>query len=295
MRIGAILPLADSDAGGTATWDNVLRFATHAEGLGFETLWAFDHFLSETEDGELEGVLEAWTVVSALAATTSRCEIGQMVMCASFRDPGMLAKMAVTADDVSGGRITLGLGAGWFDREYRAFGLPTAHRVDRFEEQLQIILPLLRGQTVTFAGRYHQADDAVLLPSPSRRVPVLIASRGPRMLRLTARHADAWNTAWFGLPDNRFHQRLHAVRDVMDVEGRDPATLRMTVGMEILDPDNLGPEHHPGIGFTGSVDELARAFDVYDELGFDDIVALCLPMTERSLDLVMEAWRLRTG
>ena len=116
--------------------------------------------------------------------------------------------MAATADMVSGGRLILGLGAGWYDAEYEAFGYPTDHRVGRFEEALQIIGPLLRGERVTLAGRYYQVGDAVLLPPPDRQIPILVAANRPRMLRLTARYADAWHTASFGHPDDLLRRRL---------------------------------------------------------------------------------------
>ncbi len=132
--------------------------------------------------------------------------------------------MAVTADGVSGGRLVLGLGAGWYDPEYLAFGFPTDHRVARFEEALQIIGPLLRGERLTFAGRYHQIRDALLLPPPDRPIPILVAGNGPRMLRLTACYADAWNTAWFGLPDKQLGQRLAGMHAALQAESRDPAT-----------------------------------------------------------------------
>ena len=109
--------------------------------------------------------------MAALAASTNTIKLGQLVMCVSFRSPALLAKMAVTADGVSGGRLVLGLGAGWYDPEYLAFGFPTDHRVARFEEALQIIGPLLRGERLTLAGRYHQIRDAVLLPPPDRPIP----------------------------------------------------------------------------------------------------------------------------
>jgi alkanesulfonate monooxygenase SsuD/methylene tetrahydromethanopterin reductase-like flavin-dependent oxidoreductase (luciferase family) len=118
-------------------------------------------------------------------------------MCTACRPPGLLAKMASTADAVSDGRITLGLGAGWHFEEYRAFGYPFDHRFERFEETLRIIAPLVRGETVTFDGSYHRADEAVLMPL-GRSIPILIAAFRPRMLRLTARYADAWNTPGTG-------------------------------------------------------------------------------------------------
>ena len=166
-------------------------------------MWVCDHFLSGPPGQPPEGIHEGWTILSALAATTKRVEVGSLVMCGSFRNPGLLAKMAATADAVARGRLILGLGAGWYDPEYEAFGYPTDHRVTRFEEALRIIRPLLRGESVTVRGRFHRVADASLLPPPERPIPLLVAATGPRMLRLTARYADAWNTAWFGPPDER--------------------------------------------------------------------------------------------
>src|SRR4029079_9280111 len=134
---------------------------------------------------------------------TSRIELGHLVVCTSFRPPVLTAKLAVTLDEISGGRFTLGLGCGWHEAEYQAMGLPFDHRVGRFEEALTIILGLLRGEEVTFNGQWYEADRGVAVPAPRRRIPLLIAAKGDRMLDLTARHADAWNTAWFGEPDDR--------------------------------------------------------------------------------------------
>src|SRR5262249_38214856 len=153
--------------------------------------------------------------------------------------PALLAKMAVTADSVSRGRIVLGLGAGWYDPEYRAFGYPTDHRASRFDEAIQIIGPLLRGEQVSFAGRYYRVDDAVLMPSPDRSIPILVAGHRPRMLQLTARYADAWNTAWYGLPDDRLERRLTTMDAALTAQRRDPASLRRTVGVLVSDPDRI--------------------------------------------------------
>jgi alkanesulfonate monooxygenase SsuD/methylene tetrahydromethanopterin reductase-like flavin-dependent oxidoreductase (luciferase family) len=235
--------------------------------------------------------------MAALAASTRRIELGHLVTCVSFRNPALLAKMAATTDMVSGGRLVLGVGAGWHDPEYRAFGYPTDHRVGRLEEALRIIGPLVRGESVTLDGRYHQVKDAVLLPPPDRRIPILVAAKGPRMLRLTARHADAWNTAWFGVPDDRLRQRIADMDAALEAEGRDPATLRRTVGMYVKDPDATEPDEDKDedAAFEGSVDELARAIDGYEGLGFDDLVVALEPMTERSLDRLAEGLRRRTG
>ena len=146
MRIGVTLPFGASDGPGRLpTWPEIRAFATHAEAIGLDSLWVCDHFLSGPAGRPAEAIHEGWTIVAALAASTSTIELGQLVMCVSFRSPALLAKMAVTADGVSGGRLVLGLGAGWYDPEYLAFGFPADHRVARFDEALQIIGPLLRG------------------------------------------------------------------------------------------------------------------------------------------------------
>jgi alkanesulfonate monooxygenase SsuD/methylene tetrahydromethanopterin reductase-like flavin-dependent oxidoreductase (luciferase family) len=294
MRIGVVVPMSQSDGTGRVpSWPEVLAFTERAEALGLQSIWVCDHLISGPPGRPVEGIHEGWTILSALAASTSRVELGQLVMCASFRNPALLAKMAATAEAVSGGRLILGLGAGWYDPEYEAFGYPTDHRVGRFEEALQIIGPLLRGERVAFAGRYHEARDATLLPPPDRPIPILVAAKGPRMLRLTARYADAWNTAWFGYPDNRLRQRLTDLERALAAEGRDPATLRRTVGMHVLDPDVTSSGEGDDVAFGGSVDELARAIDAYEVLAFDDVIVVLQPMTVRSLDRLAEALRLR--
>jgi alkanesulfonate monooxygenase SsuD/methylene tetrahydromethanopterin reductase-like flavin-dependent oxidoreductase (luciferase family) len=297
MKIGVVVPAAEGDGEGeTPHWPAIRSFALAAEARGLDSVWMFDHFFHKPPIGPVRGQQEAWTVVSALAAVTERVEIGTIVLCSSFRNPGLVAKMAATADDVSGGRLILGLGAGWHDPEYEAFGFPKDHRVDRFEEALQIVVPLLRGETVTFDGRYHQTKDAVLAPAPGRHIPVLVAAFGPRMLGLTARHADVWNTAWFGAPNGRLHERLSKLDAAMEAEGRDPATLRRTVGMVVRDPEHESTEEDDDddASFSGSVDELARAFDAYAALGIDHLVLVLQPMTEASLDRLARALERRS-
>ena len=279
MKIGVMLPISASDGPGRLpTWPEMRAIVTHAEAIGLDSVWACDHFLSGSPAMPPEGIHEAWTVMAALAASTTRIELGQLVMCVSFRSPALLAKMAVTADSISAGRLVLGLGAGWYDLEYQALGIPTDHRVSRFDEALQIMVPLLRGERVTFKGSYHQAGDAVLLPPPDRSIPILIAGNRPRMLRLTARYADAWNTAWFGSPDDRLNQRLADMRAALEAERREPATLRRTVGMncELTDAD-----------------ELARRIDAYERLGIDDLIVGFEPVTREALDLLARAVTIR--
>jgi alkanesulfonate monooxygenase SsuD/methylene tetrahydromethanopterin reductase-like flavin-dependent oxidoreductase (luciferase family) len=297
VKIGVIVPAAEGDGEGrTPPWPTIRSFVTAAEAHGIDSVWMFDHFFNKEPYAPVQGQHEAWTIVSAIAAVTERVEIGTLVLCTSFRSPALVAKMAVTADEVSGGRVILGLGAGWHDPEYEAFGFPNDHRVDRFEEALRIIVPLLRGETVTFHGRYEQARDAVLAPAPTRTVPVLVAAFGPRMLRLTARHADAWNTAWYGQPDDQLREELTAFDAAIAAEGRDGASLARTVGMTVYDPEvAVAEDERDDPSFSGSVDELARAIDGYEALGIDHLIVLLQPLTEASLARLALALEQRAG
>jgi alkanesulfonate monooxygenase SsuD/methylene tetrahydromethanopterin reductase-like flavin-dependent oxidoreductase (luciferase family) len=266
-----MVPMTASDGG--LEWERIRAFAQDAEAVGLDSIWVCDHFLSSPAPGQVEGIHEGWTLLAALAASTYRVELGQLVTCVSFRSPGLLAKMAVTLDSISSGRLLLGLGAGWYDEEYRAFGYASDHRFSRLEEAVAIVAPLVRGECVTFHGRYHRVDDAMLLPGPDRRIPILIAADRPRALRLTARHADAWNTAWYRLPDDRLRRQLASFDEALAAEGRDPSTIRRTVGIET------------------PLEELPRALEAHAELGFDDAIVLLQPMTPATLDALAAARR----
>ena len=293
VRFGVVLPIAQEDGqSAPPAWSEIRAVAVAAEAARFDSIWVYDHLLFRF-DGETTGIHEAWTVLTAAAAVTTAPDLGILVMATEYRNPALLAKMAATLDHVSDGRLILGIGCGWHDPEYEAFGYPTDHKVGRFEEAIGIIGPLLRGERVTLAGSYYQVRDAVLRPPPDRPIPILVAAQGRRMLRLTARYADAWNTAWFGLPDDLLHRRLAELHAALEDEGRDPATLRRTVGMEVWDPDTTGPGEDLGEAFGGSVDELARAIDAHERLGFDDLIVQLAPKTTRSLDRLAEALELR--
>lgn len=281
MRIGTVVPMAEGDSHeGTPDWDEIRRFAERAEAVGVDSLWVFDHMYSNVPGTEPRGQHEAWSLLTALAVATEKVELGQLVMCASFRPPAVLAKMAVTTDQISGGRLTLGLGAGWHDQEYRAFGFPLDHRVSRFDEALQIIVPLLRGETVTVHGRFHTIDEAVLLPRADRRIPILIAGNRPRMLRLTARYADAWNTAWFWEPNQKLHDRLAAFDTALAEEGREVTSVRRTIGIEVQEADQ-----------PSAAKRLADLFATYSGLPVDDLILVLQPMNVASLDRLGEAIR----
>jgi alkanesulfonate monooxygenase SsuD/methylene tetrahydromethanopterin reductase-like flavin-dependent oxidoreductase (luciferase family) len=181
--------------------------------------------------------------------------------------------MGVTADTISRGRLILGLGAGGYDPEYEAFGYPTDHRVSRFEETLRIIKPLLRGERLTLAGRFHDARDSVLLPAADRPIPILIAAKSPRMLRLAARCGDAWNTAWFGLPDGRLRQRLADLDAALAAKRRDPTSIRRTVGVEVVEGVVASTDDRTDATIGSLVDALVAAVEAYETLAFDDLIS----------------------
>jgi len=297
MKVGVVLPIGGSDGptGGMPTWPEILAMARATEDSGLDSGWIADHFVYRGPDGEEAGMHEAWTALSAVAAVTSRIELGPIVLCASFRNPGLAAKMAVTLDEVSAGRLVLGVGCGWHEPEYTAFGFPFDHRVGRFEEWLEIVHRLLAGERVTYHGRFHDVDDAVLLPAASRRIPILVAARQPRMLEIAARVGDAWNTCWFGAPDELVRQRLADFDAAHERVGRDPSTVERTVGIIIRDPEQPAPPETDARAIAGSVEDVAQALEGYRDLGVGHVQAILEPMTPRSVERLAAATRLLRG
>lgn len=287
MKVGLVLPQAPSYGAG-GSWTEIATLARHAEAGGVDSLWVCDHFLHRPDDGTEVGYHEALTLLSALAAVTTRVELGTLVLATSFRPAGLLAKMAVTADDIAGGRLILGLGCGWHEPEYRAFGYPFDHRVGRFEEALRIIVPLIRGERVTFEGTWTRAEDAVLLPRPRRvSMPVLIAAEGERMLRLTARYGDAWQAAWFGLPDASFARGFADLRAACDAEGRDPSSLDLFVGVEVSEDDEGVDGPHLALDDGAIGDGLAA----WANEGIGHLQIVMPVTTQATVDVVLEGIR----
>lgn len=287
MKIGVVLPLAEDEWGRAAGWAELRARAIQAEAAGLDSVWVYDHLLHRFAGKPLVGFWESWTVLSAVSAVTSRVELGTTVLCAGFRNPALLANMAITLDAVSDGRLILGLGAGWHEPEFDAFGIPFDRRVSRFEEALQIIRPLLRTGAVDFTGTYHRAQECVIQPAgPRRDIPLLIASFGPRMMRLTARYADLWNTDWLG-PVQHLAERRAALDAACHAEGRDPVTLGITGGVTIGYPD-VGPlpgwmASDPSAYITGSSAEVGAKLAAYARLGVQHIIANVYPFTEAAV------------
>jgi alkanesulfonate monooxygenase SsuD/methylene tetrahydromethanopterin reductase-like flavin-dependent oxidoreductase (luciferase family) len=226
-------------------WADLREMARTAEAVGVDTLFLPDHLLFRKSppdnlmqvnmaEGKVRGIWEAWTILSALAEATRRVHLGPLVACTGFRNPAVLAKMAETLDEVSGGRVVLGLGAGWHEPEYQAFGIPYDHRVGRFEEALAIIVPLLREGHVDFEGQYYQARDCVLAPRGPRPrgLPILIGAQRPRMLALAARYADLYD-ADYHLVATEVRSQFEAFDRACAEVKRDPRTITHAAGTRV--------------------------------------------------------------
>jgi probable F420-dependent oxidoreductase len=283
MRIGIQLPEVEREV----RFAEYAAMARAAEEAGFDSIWVGDHLLYGGDGRPERGPLEAWTLLAALAAVTERLELGPLVACAGFHPPGLIAKMAATVDEVSGGRFVLGLGAGWNEREYRAFGIPFDHRVSRFEESFAIVRGLLDGERVTLAGRYWQADDAVLLPRPERRPRLMVGTNGPRMLGITLPHVDAWNVWYedYGNSAEGFAELSEQVSAAAREVGRDPAEIeRSACVLVVLDRAAGERAVTPGAPpLEGSADQIAARLREVEQAGADEAILVVSPISERSI------------
>lgn len=295
MKIGYIVWLGENYELGRAYRYHELRdVALRAEQVGFDSIWLYDHFLLEFDEGDpIEGIWEGWTMMSALAEATQRVEVGSLVLCNQFRNPAILAKMAVTLDEISNGRLILGVGAGWNKAEFDAFGIPFDHRVDRFEEALQIIRPLLKEGRVDFDGTYYQARDCEIIPGGPRPdgPPLMVGSRGPRMLRFTAQYADIWNIDGCNQPE-LLEEPLVQMKAACAEVGRDLSTLEITARVTIAFPDIGQPPAWMDNYLSGSDEEIATAIKQYEALGVSHLMFHCGPFNMESLAQLASAMEL---
>ncbi len=291
LKVGINLPTTEGALSGkTPKWADLLAFAERAEVLGFDSLWVPDHLLLRWQ-GQTRGIWECWSLLAALAAVTHRMELGSLVACTTFRSPALLAKMADTVDEISGGRLIVGLGAGWDGPEGRAFDMKSDHRVDRFEEALQIIVPLLRTGRVDFEGKYYQVQGCELRPRGPRPngPPILIGAKGPRMLRLAATYADLWNAEG---PMRRPEEiiPLRAAGDAACAAvGRDPTTLgrsaSVVVNLPLMQaqhgqPESVASEQPESVSPEG----IAQMLRNYAQEGLSHVQLWLVPSTITSLE-----------
>jgi alkanesulfonate monooxygenase SsuD/methylene tetrahydromethanopterin reductase-like flavin-dependent oxidoreductase (luciferase family) len=271
-------------------WPEIVAMTQLAEQVGFDSVWVGDHLLYRDEVNGARGPWEAWTSLAGLAAVTSRISIGPLVACTSFHNPAMLAKLAGTVDEISGGRLILGLGAGWNETEYRAYGFPFDRRVARFAEAFTIIRSLLRDGMVDFAGEFYTVRDCELVPRPRDGGPrLMVGSIGERMLALTMPYVDGWN-AWYAWTANR-PEGIKALREKVDAAcvaaGRNPTEVERTVAVFVRLPGASGRREadltEGATPLEGSADVIADGLRAYAREGIGHVQLVIDPITEASI------------
>ncbi len=273
--------------------------AQTAERVGFDSIWLGDHLLYDLPDGQVRGPWEVWTALAALAAVTERVTLGPLVASTSFHAPAMLAKFAATVDAISGGRLVLGLGAGWNQREYTAFGFPYDRRISRFEEAFTIIRELLRTGRSDFHGTYYDITDCVLDPRPVRPggPPLMLGSVGPRMLRIGLPHVDAWNVWWsdYGNHADGFAEVRGRVEHAAAAAGRAPAEVAATAAVLVQLPGGagrlMGETYNDRTINPVLLAGLASHLRALTEAGAAHVQLVLDPITVESIELVGEAVR----
>jgi alkanesulfonate monooxygenase SsuD/methylene tetrahydromethanopterin reductase-like flavin-dependent oxidoreductase (luciferase family) len=287
-RIGIQLPEAERKV----PIGEYLAMARAAEEVGFDSIWVGDHLLYRDEGPE-RGPLEAFTLLAAISTATTGIRLGPLVACTAFRHPPVLAKMAATVDEISGGRLTLGLGAGWNRTEFEAFGLPFDGRAARSIEAFQIVRGLLAGERVTFEGDGYGADDAVLLPPMAHRIPLMIGSMGERVLEATLPSVDMWNVwgPWCGNDPAGFEEQDERVTRIARRLGRDPETVARSIcvftAIDLIPGEEPVDEDAPPL--TGSMVDIAGGLRAFAEAGADEVIVIPSPNTERAIRAFGEA------
>jgi alkanesulfonate monooxygenase SsuD/methylene tetrahydromethanopterin reductase-like flavin-dependent oxidoreductase (luciferase family) len=263
------------------SWDDITSTARVVDDSGWHGIWFADHYMPNTEDGDVSDgdTHECWAILPALAATTTNVRLGSLVSPTSVHHPALLANRISTIDHISNGRAVLGLGAGWQVNEHRAYGIELqepGERVGRFDESIQIVRSLLGEQRTTFDGRYYTISDAPCAPKPIQsRLPLLVGTGGSRMMRITARHADEWNT-WGDVETAA--TRSTSFLTACEAVGRDPTTIRRSVQAIVFLEDDAGTlaqlrENAPaGRSIVGTPSELVDTIREYAELGFDEFI-----------------------
>ena len=295
LRVGVQLPEVEREV----RWPELLAMTRAIEDLGFDSVWVGEHLLYRWPDREPRGPWEAWTLMGAIAASTTRVTFGPLDACTNFHNPALLAKQAATLDEISGGRFVLGLGAGWNETEFRAFGFPFDHRIDRFEEAFTIIRTLLREGAIDFDGRFYQARDCELLPRGPRPAgpPVMVGSKGPRMLAITLPHVESWNV-WFSDTGNRA-TGVPPLRELVDETcrsvGRDPGEVERTVAVQVRLPGGTGRLQGssttvapPLEGPSGRIAEELRA---YARAGIAEVQLVLDPIDRSSIEAIAPVLR----
>jgi probable F420-dependent oxidoreductase len=280
LRFGLNLPYVERRMEGTTPrWADILAMTRAAEDAGFDSVWVSDHVGFGDPAGEWSGAWESWTLLSALAASTTRLELGTYVLCTPFRNPALLAKMAETLDEISGGRLILGLGAGWNESEFASYGFPFADRFDRFEDSLRIIAAMLRTGVASHDGRTVSAHNARLAPRGPRPngPPIMVGTTGPRLLRLTAELADHWNGGLRRLDE--VAPLLAVVDEACRAADRDPATMTRSIEVMVRVLPAVDGRVEDDRELRGAPAQLAEALLAFAALGVDELQVQLRPNT----------------
>ncbi|CAB4568436.1 unannotated protein [freshwater metagenome] len=287
IRIGIQLPEVER----VVRWPEYREMVRVTEECGFDSMWLGDHLLYRGDGRPERGPWEAWTMLAALAAETERIEFGPLVACAGFHPPAVLAKMAATVDEISGGRFVLGLGAGWNRPEFDAFGIPFDRRAARFEEALAVIGPLIAGDRVTHHGTFHHVEDAVLSPAPSRPVPLMIGSVGDRVLRAALPSATWWNTwfDWFGNSAEGFATLNGRISRLCADVGRDQTTLKRSACLLVVTDPSAGERPRPVDYSAATVADVRARVREMHHAGADEVILVSDPIDSRSIRVLAEA------
>jgi F420-dependent oxidoreductase-like protein len=264
------------------SWDDIHEITTHCEQAGWDGVYFADHFMPNGPGPEpLDGnTLECWSIIAALAASVPRLRLAPLVTSVTYRHPAVLANIAAAVDQVSHGRLTLGIGAGWQENEHAAYGLALGtirERMDRFEEAVQILSSLLREPRTTFAGQYYDVRDAPNQPAPVQdRLPLLIGGGGEkRTLRIAATYADHWNS--WTTPDVLAH-KVSVLRGHCADVGRDPGEIHVSTQALLFlstDADWLKQKRESAGGMPSIIGTPAEVTDIigqYREAGADEII-----------------------
>lgn len=276
---------------GIHRWSDVARLAQKSEDAGLDSVWVADHMIFELHESPTEGRWECWQMLAAIAATTSKVEIGPLVTCMGFRNPALLAKIAETTDEISNGRLILGLGAGWHEPEFTTYGFPYDHRASRFEEGFRILYDLIHEDSSTYHGIYHTTEGAAVRPRGPRKgdLPIMIGTDGPRLLRLTAQFADIWNTTWtYSVQD--VLPRLAALDAACVEVGRDPDSIGRSccVFIDVDGAKGVYTQYGDSTPNPRTPTEVAEFITSYAAAGADHLMVWLDPYTEDAIDILAE-------
>jgi alkanesulfonate monooxygenase SsuD/methylene tetrahydromethanopterin reductase-like flavin-dependent oxidoreductase (luciferase family) len=289
LRVGIQLPEVER----VVRWPEYAVMARAAEEVGFDSVWVGDHLLYRDDGRPERGPWDAWTLLAGLAVVTERVGIGPLVACTAFHRPGVLARVAAAVDELSGGRLVVGLGAGWNETEFTAFGIPFDDRLVRFSEALEIIRRLLAGERVTYGGTYEAVNDAVLLPAPARRPPLMIGAIRTPTLEVAIPYVDVWNTwyEWYGNTPDGFATASRRVDEIARRAGRDPhAILRSACVLVVLDREaRERPVVEKAPPLEGSPEAVSRFLRDLAAAGADEAILVASPINESSIRLLGRA------